>query len=201
MHKNSRDHQLHQRESERELLKKVTAHPRTKDDKKKLYSDIVTQTNTQNDRVNNNTNHEVPSKAQRTIAITTIVVRINKRITILVTTCKGASNLNVAQIHRNIFMAFKLIESTVKFFNPGNVTIYPLDDFSSEASKHTSMFNEVTKYSKTSRVYISFKIEPSRSISNLKYGNNTHMENIFDTLVKNNALSVTKKSTLTKSIH
>ena len=48
------------------------------------------------------------------------------------------------------------------------------------------MFNDFTKCPKTSRVYISFKIESSRSLGDLKHGNNTHMENIFDTLKKNN---------------
>ena len=84
-------------------------------------------------------------------------------------------------------MTLKLIEPTVTFFPPGNITIDSLDDFSSEASQYTTIFNEVTKYPKVSRFYITFKIEPSRSVSDLKYGNNSQMENILDTLVKNNA--------------
>ena len=55
----------------------------------------------------------------------------------------GTSNLNVTQAHRNIFMALKLIEPTVKFFTPGNVTIDSLDGFPSEKSEHTSIFTEV----------------------------------------------------------
>ena len=84
-------------------------------------------------------------------------------------------------------MALKLIEPTVKFITPGNIIIDSHDDFPSEASNYTSLFNDFTKCPKTSRVYISFKIESSRSLGELKHGNNTHMENIFDTLKKNNA--------------
>ena len=137
----------------------------------------------QNDRINNNTESDVPTKTQRTIDIAIAVVRINKRFTTPVTLeirpSNGASNLNVAQAHRNIFMALKLIEPTVNFITPGNITIDSHDDFSSEASNYTSMFNDFTKCPKSSRVYISFKIESSRSLGELKHGNNTHMEKIF----------------------
>ena len=63
------------------------------------------------------------------------------------------------------------------------------------------MFNDVTKCSKISRVYITFKIESSRSISDLKHDNNTHMENIFDKLLKIIPSSVITNSNLTKDIH
>ena len=49
------------------------------------------------------------------------------------------------------------------------------------------MFNEKNKTPKLSRVYITFKIESSHSLSYLKHGSNNHVENIFDTLKKNNA--------------
>ena len=173
------------------LYKKVTATSWAKKEKEKVISHKVTENNLQNEEVNNNTESEVPTKAQRTIDIATAVVRINKRFTTPVTLeirpSNGASNLNVAQAHRNIFMSLKLIEPTAKFITPGNITIDSHDDFPSEASKYTSMFHDFTKCPKTSRVYISFKIESSRSLGELKHGNNTHLENIFDTLKKNNA--------------
>ena len=81
-------------------------------------------------------------------------------------------------------MALQLIKPTVKFVTQGNTTIDSHDAFPFEASNYTSMFNDFTKYSKPSRVYISFKIESSRSLGDLKHGNNTHMEHIFDTLKK-----------------
>ena len=48
---------------------------------------------------------------------------------------------------------------------------------------------------KNPRVYITFKIE------SLKHGNNTHIEHIFDTLVKNNAFLSHNKFQFIKSIH
>ena len=81
-----------------------------KKEKEKLSSDKVTEINLKNDRVNNNIESEVPTKAQRTIVIAAAVVQINKNITTPVTLeirpYNGASNLNVAQ-------TLKLIEPTV----------------------------------------------------------------------------------------
>ena len=162
-----------------------------KKEKEKLTSDKVTENNIKNDSVNNNTVSEVSTKAQRTIDIATAVVRINKRFTTPVTLenfpSNGVSNRNATQAHRNIFMALKLIEPPVKFITPGNTTIDSHDDFPSETYNYTSIFNDFTKCPKTSRVYISFKIESSRTLGDLKHVNNTHMENIFNTLKKNNA--------------
>ena len=157
-----------------------------KKEKKKLSSDKFMENNLKNDSVNNNTESEVSAKAQQTIDISTAVVWINKRFTSPVTleicSSNGVFNLNVAQAHRNIFMDLKLIELTVKLITPGNTTIDFHDDFPSKASNYTSIFNDFTKCPKTSRIYISFKIESSRSLGDLKHGNNTHTENIFDTL-------------------
>lgn len=46
---------------------------------------------------------------------------------------------------------------------------------------------------KTSRIYISRKIESARSIAELKYGNKNNMPNIFNTLVTNSAFSFHSK--------
>ena len=56
------------------------------------------------------------------------------------------------------------------------MTIDSLNDFPSEALEYTSMLNEVTKFPKPSRVYITFKIELLLSLSDLKLGNNAYME-------------------------
>ena len=65
---------------------------------------------------NEKTNDE-KQKAKRTLQIATRVV-INKRITTPVTLeCRpthGRSNLNVAVAHRNIFIAMKMKDSTLK---------------------------------------------------------------------------------------
>ena len=183
----------------------MTATPWAKQEKEKLISDKVTENKLKNDSVNNNTEYEVPTKAQRTIDIATAVVRINKRFTTPVTLeirpSNGASNLNVAQAHRKILMTLKLIEPTVKFITPGNTTIDSRDDLPSKASNYITMFNDFTKCSKTSRVYISFKIESSRSLGDLEHGNTTRMEKYSTHLTKTTRSSATKNSNPTKSIH
>ena len=83
-------------------------------------------------------------------------------------------------------MALKLIEPTVKFITPSNVTIDSLDKFPSEASKYTSMFNEVTKDPNSSRVYIFFKIESSRSLGDSKHGNNDHIDKKYLRYIEEN---------------
>ena len=55
----------------------------------------------------------------------------------------------------------------------------------SDGNDYINMFTNLIKYSKTSRVYISHKIESTKSIAELKYGSNKEMTNIFDTLVAN----------------
>ena len=84
-------------------------------------------------------------------------------------------------------MTPNIFKSTEKFFTPWNVTIDSLDAFSFKASECTSIFKEQNKIPTLSRVYITFKIESSHSLSYLKHGSNNHVENIFDTLKKNNA--------------
>ena len=110
----------------------------------------------------NTVDNEVPAKAQRTIDIAIAVVRINKRFTTPATleicSSDGVYNLNIAQAQRNNFMTLKLIEPTVKFTTPEDVTIKSHDDFPSEVSNYTTMFNDFTKCAITSRLYISFKI-------------------------------------------
>ena len=49
------------------------------------------------------------------------------------------------------------------------------------------MFNGVTKDPKSSRFCISFKIESSRSLGDLKHDNNAHIGNVIDTLKKKDA--------------
>ena len=61
-----------------------------------------------------------------------------------------------------------------------------LGDILSEVAQYTSMFNKGTKFRKTFRVYITFKILFSRSILDLKHNDNVHVEIVFDTLIKNN---------------
>ena len=56
-----------------------------------------------------------------------------------------------------------------------------------DGNDYTNVFTNIIQCPKTSRVYLSHKIESVRSIAELKYGNNKAMTNIFNTLVANGA--------------
>ena len=61
------------------------------------------------------------------------------------------------------------------------------DQFPFSAMEYTSKFKDFYKDPKTSRVYISHKIECAIPLGEIKYGNRQQLSNIFDTLVSNNA--------------
>ena len=56
-----------------------------------------------------------------------------------------------------------------------------------DGNDYTNVFTKLIKCPRTSRVYISHKIESAKSITELKYGNNKEITNIFDTLIANGA--------------
>ena len=53
--------------------------------------------------------------------------------------------------------------------------------------EYTSKFKDFYKDPKTSRVYISHKIESAIPLGEIKYGNRQQLSNIFETPVSNNA--------------
>ena len=122
---------------------------------------------------NDSTDNKVRIVSQRKIDNATTVVTINKRITTQVTLeicpANGVSNMNVAQAHRNIFIAIKLIEPTVKIITPTEVTIDSLGGLLFEAVEYTSTFTEFIKCPRSVRVYTTFKFESSRPISDVKH--------------------------------
>ena len=81
----------------------------------------------------------------------------------------------------------KLIDPTLKIITFQNETIDTTDQFPSSAAEYTSKFKDVHKDPKSSRVYISHKIESAIPLGDIKYGNKQQLSSIFDTLVKNNA--------------
>ena len=137
---------------------------------------------------------------QRTIEVATAAVIVNHRITTPVTLqlrpSKGSTNLNVLKAHKNIFSAMKLIDPTLKLITFQNEIIDTTDQFPSSALEYTNKFKNFHKDPKTSRVYISHKIESAIPLGEIKYGNRQQLSNIFDTLVSNNAfLNLNKFST------
>ena len=112
---------------------------------------------------------------QRTIEVGTSAVILNNIIIIPVTLqlrpSKGSTNLNVLKAHQNIFSAIKLIDPTLKPITFQNETIDTTDQFLSSTSEYTSKFKEIYKDTKSSRVYISHKIEPAIPLGDIKYGN------------------------------
>ena len=65
----------------------------------------------------------------------------------------------------------KLIDPTLKLITLQNETIDTTDQFPSSATEYTSKFTNVYKDPKSSRVYISHKIESAIPIDEIKYGN------------------------------
>ena len=138
---------------------------------------------------------ELPSNTkntmmQRTIEIATAAVIVNHQITTPVTLqlrpSKGSTNLNVLKPHNNIFSAMKLIDPTLKLITFRNETIDTTDQLLSSAMEYTSKFKTFYKDPKTSRVYISHKIENVIPLGETKYGTRQQLSNSFDTLVSNN---------------
>ena len=127
---------------------------------------------------------------QRTIEIATAAVIVNHQIVIPVTLqlrpSKGSTNLNVLKAHKNIFFAMKLIHPTLKLITFQNETIDTTYQFPSSALEYISKFKNLYKDPKTSRVYISHKIENVIPLGETKYGTRQQLSNSFDTLVSNN---------------
>ena len=64
-----------------------------------------------------------------------------------------------------------LIDPTLKIITFQNETIDTTDQFLSSSSEYTSKFKEIHKDTKSSRVYISHKIELAIPLGDIKYGN------------------------------
>ena len=105
----------------------------------------------ENDDDNNTTN-------QKTIQLVLTTVIFNKNITTQVTIefrlNQGSSDLNIAKGHRNIFLALKKNDLTLKIITSQNVTIYTLIQLL-DGNKYTSTFFDIIKFPKTSRIYVS----------------------------------------------
>ena len=65
----------------------------------------------------------------------------------------------------------KLIDPTLKIITFQNKTIDTSDQFSFSVLGYTSKFKEFYKDSKSSRVYISHKMESTIPLGDIKYGN------------------------------
>ena len=128
---------------------------------------------------------------QRTIEVASAAVIINNRITTPVTLQirpkSGKSSIEIAQVHRNIFHAMKMIDPTLKIITFQNKSIDTFDQFPIDETSYTETFKDINKDPKTSRVYISFKIESSKHMSEIKHRSTTNISNIFKTLVDSNA--------------
>ena len=134
---------------------------------------------------------------QRTIATATVAVIVKNRITNPVTLqlmpAKSSTNLNVLKAHKNIFSVMKLIDPILKLINFQNEIIDTSDQFPSFAAEYTSKFKEFYKYPKSSRVYISHKIESAIPLGDIKYGKRQQLSKKIDTLVTNNAYYILNK--------
>ena len=118
---------------------------------------------------------------ERALQLATQAVIINKRITtpVMLETqpVKGRSNINVALVHLNIFIAIKKIDPTLKLITEkasiDTVIQFPKGD------DYTKLFTNLFKDNRTSTVYITHKMESAKSVSDLKHGTNNNMTHIF----------------------
>ena len=165
-------------------------HDQNKNKEKHTTTDVITLKSPILPESNN-------TMTQPTIEVATAAVIVNNRITTPVTLqirpTKGSTNINVLKAHQKIFSAMKLIDPTLKIITFQNETIDSTDQFLSSALEYTSKFKEIHEDIKSSRVYISHKIESTIPLGDIKYGNKQQLSSIFDTLVTNNAyLSLNK---------
>ena len=79
----------------------------------------------------------------------------------------------------------KLVNPTIKIITFTHKTIGSSDE--SPFENYTTVFKEIFKCSKSSRVYITHKIESAIPLSVIKYGNKNQLSNIYATLVNHNA--------------
>ena len=147
-------------------------------------NDVLMVKSPENTKVNDD-----DTKLDRTLQLATTSVIVNKRITTPVTIelkpTYVSSNLNVARVHRNIFIPMKIKDPTLKIFS--NEIVIDTELQFPDGNDYTNVFTKLIKCPRTSRVYISHKIESAKSITELKYGNNKEITNIFDTLIANGA--------------
>ena len=96
------------------------------------------------------------TKPDRTLQLATTSVIVNKRIATPVTLelrpTHGSSNLNVAKAHRNIFIAMKMKDPTLRSIS--NETLIDTELQFPEGNDYTNVFTKIVKCPKTSRVYI-----------------------------------------------
>ena len=90
-------------------------------------------------------------------------------------------------VHRNIFHAMKMIDPTLNIITFQKKSIGTFDQFPIDEKSYTEIFTDIKKEPKTSRVYISFKSESSKYMSEISHRSSTNAPNIFKTLVDNNA--------------
>ena len=123
---------------------------------------------------------------QRTIEVATVAVIVNSKVTTPVTLQikpkNEKANTKIAQIHRNIFYAMKMIEPTQEVITFQDKIIDTFDQFTIDAKTYTETFKNINTFPKTSRVYISFKVESSNTISELNHGSYTNLPNILKIL-------------------
>ena len=122
---------------------------------------------------------------QRTSEVATAAVIVNNIITAPVTLqlrpSRGSTNLNVLNVHQNIFSAMKLIDPTLKIITFQNETIDTTDQFPSSTAEYSSKFKDVHKDPKSSRVYISHKSNQQSHLvtSNTETNNNSQASSIL----------------------
>ena len=177
-------------------IKKKNSNKHDKAERTMDKNDTLIAKSSQNDKTN-----DEQQKMEQTSHIATQAVIINKRVTnpftLAIRPTHGCSNLNVVVAHRNVFIAMKMKESALKVLTETKTIDTEIQFLMGD--DYTKAFCKLIKCNNTSRVYMSHKIKSAKSISELRYGNNTNMANIFSVLVENSGYLTHKQSNSTKN--
>ena len=136
---------------------------------------------------NKNSSEDNPTQRMITIASDTVIS--NNRVTTPITLQFSPSNksalFNVAHAHKIISSEIEIFDATLKFITFDKKTIDSIDHFPSETKEYTSIFKDLHQdKTVTFRIYVSYKIEFSKTLAELKHGSRNSPSNILNTLVK-----------------
>ena len=95
----------------------------------------------------------------------------------------------------------KILTATLKFITLDKRTIDSIDNFSFETQDYTSISKDIHQDKiAIPRIYVSHKIESSKTLADLKHGSRHSPSNIAHTLVKITPYSIIRNSTITMNI-
>ena len=169
-----------------ELFKNVTAPFTTKNKKQSSISDLVMLTKEKNGGINNNNDHEgKESNGKNTICnrriehATTATIQSNRyttKCTLDIRPEKQNHVINSLEVHQKIFEAIQQMDETAAIITHDNIRITNINTFTND-KEHNTSFPDQRLCKVTKRMYISFTLESTLTLSQLKYGSRYNSTN------------------------